>query len=275
MWFKKRQLSSGEPNKIALKGLLCFDFDGTLVDTKEDPRFHPGLTDRLRHLESVGFMWAIVTGRGLEQTLDALGSYGVNRVPHFVVAGEYEIFWQVPGGKWADLNPWNKITRRQQRGFLRQHKKIFKRWQKELPGVVEAEVFIRRDTAGVVAARTRHMAAVCEWLEQQQQAEAPTLGFQRNGRFLRFTLAGLGKGRAVMELSRAIGLPLERVFVAGDNHNDLSMLEMPAGFAACPANAVDEVRELVARRGGFVADKRASGGMIEAVDHYFADELVR
>jgi len=273
MWFQKRRLSSEDRGTIELKGLLCFDFDGTMVDTKDEPRFHPVLTDRLRQLEWAGYMWAIVTGRGLEQTLDALGHYGVNRVPHFVIAGEYEIFCQTPGGKWADLQPWNKITRKQQRVFLRKHKKIFKRWQKELPAVAEAEVFMRGDAAGVVAARSHHMDEVCAWLEQKRQTEAPALGFQRNGRFLRFTLEGLGKGRAVMELGQRVGVPLERVFVAGDNHNDLSMLEVPAGFTACPVNAVEEVRALVARRGGFVADRRASGGMIQALEHFYGDEL--
>lgn len=273
MWFKKRRLSSEERGKIELKGLLCFDFDGTLVDTTEEPRFHPLLTDRLRQLEEAGFMWAIVTGRALEQTLEALGRYGVNRVPHFVIAGEYEIFCRTPGGQWIDLQPWNKIMRKQQRMFLRKHKTIFKRWQPELPTVAEAELFMRRDTAGVVATRGGQMDQVCAWLEQKRQAEAPALGFQRNGRFLRFTLEGLGKGRAVVELGQRLGVTLGRTFVAGDNHNDLSMLEIPAGFAACPANAVDEVRLAVERRGGFVAGERASGGMIQALEHFFADEL--
>jgi hydroxymethylpyrimidine pyrophosphatase-like HAD family hydrolase len=62
-----------------------------------------------------------------------------------------------------------------------------------------------------------------------------------------------------------------QVFAAGDNHNDISMLDRRfAGQIACPGKALPPIKEHVKSRGGFVADGTAGVGMIQALNHFFA-----
>jgi len=82
--------------------------------------------------------------------------------------------------------------------------------------------------------------------------------------------SGYSKGTALSELSRLIGLDAASCFAAGDNYNDLSMLNpQHARMIACPGNALAPIKQIVHSRGGFVAARPASEGMMEALNHYF------
>ncbi len=55
------------------------------------------------------------------------------------------------------------------------------------------------------------------------------------------TIKGASKGGMVRRLAKRLGIPMEHVYCAGDEANDLSMLQAAAeGFA--PANASPAVR---------------------------------
>ena len=59
------------------------------------------------------------------------------------------------------------------------------------------------------------------------------------------------------------------IFAAGDHHNDISMLDgRYAALSACPANAIDEVKEAVRSAGGWVAEKEYGAGVHEALLHF-------
>ena len=59
---------------------------------------------------------------------------------------------------------------------------------------------------------------------------------------LEMTVKGANKGCMVQKLAQHLGIPMEHVYCAGDEANDLSMLAVAAeGFA--PANCIDAVRE--------------------------------
>jgi hydroxymethylpyrimidine pyrophosphatase-like HAD family hydrolase len=65
-------------------------------------------------------------------------------------------------------------------------------------------------------------------------------------------------------------LDAARCFAAGDNHNDISMLNpRHARMIATPSNGLVPIKEHVLKFGGFIATKPASEGMIEALGHYF------
>jgi hypothetical protein len=44
---------------------------------------------------------------------------------------------------------------------------------------------------------------------------------------------------------------------------------------ACPGNALDPVKQIVHSRGGFIATRFASEGMMEALTHYFGGSGVK
>lgn len=58
---------------------------------------------------------------------------------------------------------------------------------------------------------------------------------------LEITRSGINKGEALKVLATYLAIPLERILVIGDSHNDISMFEI-AGMAVAMGNAPDEVK---------------------------------
>src|SRR5205807_3083731 len=99
---------------------------------------------------------------------------------------------------------------------------------------------------------------IVQFIEHASERE-PKFNYQRNTIYLRFCHADYHKGAALAELARLIHIPRENIFAAGDHHNDISMLNGEvAAMPACPANAIDEVKDAVRNAKGFVA-KREHG----------------
>jgi hypothetical protein len=111
---------------------------------------------------------------------------------------------------------------------------------------------------GLVAENDEEMERITAFIEQAG-ARHPKLDYQRNTVYLRFCHADYHKGAALAELSRLIDVPREKIFAAGDHHNDISMLDGQfAAFPSCPANAIPEVKDAVCAAGGYVAQNEAA-----------------
>jgi hydroxymethylpyrimidine pyrophosphatase-like HAD family hydrolase len=121
---------------------------------------------------------------------------------------------------------------------------------------------------GLVAASDEEMDRITEFIEQAR-ANQPKFHYQRNTLYLRFCHADYHKGAALAELGRLIEIPRENIFAAGDHHNDISMLDGKiAAMPACPANAIDEVKDAVSAAGGYVAEKQHGAGVHEALQFF-------
>jgi HAD superfamily hydrolase (TIGR01484 family) len=249
--------------------LLSFDFDGTLVDHGGDPPFHPALAELLREFRKRGAAWLVNTGRGLNQTLEGLAQHSIFLLPDYIIAQECEIFRPGFFKPWRDFGSWNRRARREHDRFVDKHRKFLSDIRRHV-SQTNAE-FLMGDfgQVGVVAKDDAELDKICQYIDVNA-AQHPDVGYHRNGRYLRFSHAAFSKGSALRELSRLLRLPPDRVFAAGDNHNDLSMLDTRiAAQIACPSNALDPVKEHVSSQGGFVCSKPASEGMIEALEHFF------
>ncbi len=120
----------------------------------------------------------------------------------------------------------------------------------------------------MVTGTDREMDAVVDYLETVK-ARVPKFSYQRNTIYLRFCHADYDKGVALSELGRLIGVPAESIFAVGDHHNDIPMLTgVHARHVACPANAIDAVKKVVAGANGYVANAGYSEGVIEALRHF-------
>ena len=71
------------------------------------------------------------------------------------------------------------------------------------------------------------------------------------------------KGHGLEELARAMGVPLERVAVIGDGHNDIPMFEK-AGLAIAMGQAADQVKQAAA----MVAADNDADGVADAIDRF-------
>lgn len=250
--------------------LLCFDFDGTLVNHEGEPPFHPALADMLRDFRRRGAAWVVNTGRGLGQTLEGLASHNIFMLPDFIIAQECEIYRPGFFRPWKAFGSWNRKARAAHSHFVERHRTFLADMQQHVTRNTTAE-FLMGDfgQVGIVAKDEAELDGICAVIDRQHTVHAD-IGYHRNGRYLRFSHADYSKGTALRELSRLLGLPPERVFAAGDNFNDLTMLDQRvAAHIACPGNALEPVKAHVKAARGFVSEKPASEGMIEALEHFF------
>ena len=234
-------------------------------------KFHPTLGEMIRGLRSQGAAWVINTGRTLDQTLQGLGQYGILMEPDFIISQECDI--HKPGflSRWTDFGTWNKQARKAHERFMKDNKPFLDAIKHVIETQTKGE-FLEGDfgQVGIVSSTTEEMDHLCVMIEAERH-RFPTIGYQRNGIYLRFAHIDYSKGTALAELTRLLELDASRCFAAGDNHNDVSMLDVNvARMIACPGNALDPIKSHVQRQGGFIANGHASLGMMEALTHYFA-----
>jgi len=252
--------------------ILCFDFDGTLVLPEADPIFHPGLGLMIKQLRAMGAAWVVNTGRSLGQTLQGLHQYGLFMEPDYLIVRECDVYRPGLFSRWTDFGSWNKQARKAHDRFVRDHAGFFDAARRFVEDSGQAQ-FIAGDDGdlGIVASSLAEMDRICQWIDTQR-ATNPDIGYQRNTIYLRFSHARFSKGTALGELCRLVELRAEHVFAAGDNFNDLSMLHPAyASKIACPSNALDPIKSNVLGHGGFVAQRPASEGMMEALAHFFGN----
>jgi Cof subfamily protein (haloacid dehalogenase superfamily) len=105
--------------------------------------------------------------------------------------------------------------------------------------VLEADAW-REDPHGAVMlvgiGRPTRVDALAAWIDQvMPDLEHLTFGVRWNEhRVIRLVARGVSKGAALAALAAKLGVPRERVAVAGDWHNDLSMFEWAGRSFAMP-----------------------------------------
>lgn len=252
--------------------LLSLDFDGTLVDSQHpsDHSVHPSLVDVLAHLRKQGVVWVINTGRTLEGLKVGLEIAGLPFAPDYVITEETSLLApcsQHPLG-WNPLGDWNHIRDHAFRSLLAESAHIFDEVRRFVDEETHAEYLVRTDGLDeIVANDEAEMERICHCIEAVRQAHgAVPLGYQRNTIYLRFGHRGFQKGSTLTRLARHLGIPASRIFAAGDNLNDLPMLDpQVAAYLACPGNSHPVVRETVRHHGGYIARAHTGEGLCEAL----------
>ena len=249
--------------------LLSLDFDGTLVRDWAPPPFSQSLVDILTELRRRhGVMIALNTGRSLALMEHGLESTGFPIRPDFALTTEREVFRWIGSG-WEDFGEWNSRC-------AEAHDELFARVG---PLLEEISTFVEKCAGtrfcheegrfvGVVAQSISQMDEICEFI-RSRRSYFPFFSYQRNSIYIRFCHASYDKGAALAELQRLIGIPPAETFAAGDNLNDLAMLDAAlAHFLACPSNAIEEVKSAVRRQNGFVASEDSGNGVAEALEYF-------
>ena len=248
--------------------LISTDFDGTLVSHASEPVFDRDCMELIRELQCGGAIWAINTGRSVALLEEGLEDFAFPLQPDFILTSERDVFRPTARG-WEPFGDWNARC-------AQAHAELY-----DSSSVILAEVidFVSRQTkarviyeadepAGLIATSEEEMDRLAEFIDQAK-AKEPKFHYQRNTVYLRFCHTDYHKGAALKELSRLTEIPRDSIFAAGDHHNDLPMLDgRYAGFPACPANAIAEVKEAVRRAGGWVAEKEFGAGVHEALQHF-------
>jgi len=243
--------------------LISTDFDGTLVAHDNDPVLDPACIELIGQLQQDGALWTINTGRSVELLESGLLDFEFPIRPDFILTSERDVFRPSRnGGKWEPFGDWNDRC-------AQAHAELFNSAKSVLTEIID---FVNRKTKarviylgaaaeGVAATSEEEMDRITEFVEWVRTRQ-PEFNYQRNTIYLRFCHADYHKGAALAELSRLI-------FAAGDHHNDVSMLDGRfAAMPACPANAIDQVKDAVRSAGGYVAAREFGAGVHEALLHF-------
>lgn len=251
--------------------ILSFDFDGTLHHPAETPPVPTAFFDTIRNLrETKGAVWGINTGRSMPQVLEGLIESDFPFLPDWVIAREREIFFPNAFGRFHPHKDWNDRCEKDIRKLFKKSKKILKAVRKEIEEHTGAQyIEIDGDPAGLISRTEEEMEWIVERITPLVSA-IPSLGWQRNSIYLRFGHSHYQKGSTLSEMTRLYELDTARTFAMGDSHNDLEMLsEEHSGYAACPANAVGAIQNLIRARGGLITSAAHGHGVVEALRAMF------
>jgi hydroxymethylpyrimidine pyrophosphatase-like HAD family hydrolase len=249
--------------------LLSVDFDGTLIRSWAAPPFPKKLVQTLDRLRCHGVMIAFNTGRSIHLVEDALGETGFPIRPDFALTCEREVFrWN--GSAWEDFGEWNIRCREEHALLFAQTEPLLTEIGDYVESTTAARLHYEEGRfAGVISTTNTEMDIICKYIDAKS-AGVPEFGYQRNSIYLRLCHSAYHKGAALAELQRLTGITPDETFAAGDNFNDLPMLDLSyARYLACPSNALEEVKQVVRAQGGFVASNDSGVGVCEALTHFF------
>ena len=245
--------------------LLSTDFDGTLIAHPSNGRCSPAFADVLKRHRDGGGLWAINTGRSLDHAIEGITIFCPPYEPDYLLTNEREIFFRAGEGVWEPDSEWNGLCRDRHDELFSRAGAIFSRigeMASNSPDVTLIEENGR--LAGLVTSSENTMDEVTGFIDREA-AHLPEFGFQRNTVYMRFCHRDYHKGAALGALCRNLSIPHAEVFSAGDQFNDLSMLDGTfAAFPCCPSNAIPEVKSTVRTAGGYVATLPAADGVAEA-----------
>lgn len=74
------------------------------------------------------------------------------------------------------------------------------------------------------------------------------------------------KGNAVIELGKHLGISADEILTAGDQNNDLSMIEK-GGFSIAMGNAIDTIKE----KADYITDTNNNDGLAKAIEQFVFD----
>lgn len=254
--------------------LLSTDFDGTLVCRTGEPFLDPGCMELIQQLQKAGAVWAINTGRSVDLLESGLLDFSFPFRPDFILTSERDIFRPATNGtKWEPFGDWNERCARDHAVLFSSASSVLNRIIEFVNQGTKARIIYEgNEPAGLIANSEEEMQQVVDFINRAREQESK-FHYQRNTIYLRFCHADYHKGAALGELARLLGVSREQTFAAGDNHNDVSMLDGQfASLSACPANAVPEVKQAVRGAGGYVAEEDCGAGVRAALRYFLSGE---
>jgi HAD superfamily hydrolase (TIGR01484 family) len=251
--------------------LLSFDFDGTLHHPADPEPVPVAFFETIRNLrETHNAVWGINTGRSMQHVVEGLMESKFPFLPDWVIAREREIFFPNAFGRFQPHREWNERCEKEIHQLFKKARKTLKQIRRVVEEHTGAQyIELDGDPAGLISRTEEEM----EWIVERIAPlvnEVPELGWQRNSIYLRFGHKNYQKGSTLSEVAGIYRLDVARVFAMGDSHNDVEMLsEKHSGRAACPANSVDEIRDIIVARNGYVAKAVHGNGVVEALREVF------
>jgi hydroxymethylpyrimidine pyrophosphatase-like HAD family hydrolase len=249
--------------------LVCTDFDGTLTDEDPFAPLAPGFFAWLQSARKKGDVsWVVATGRSWEGLREALLHHHAPAFPEWIVTVEREIH-RVQNREAQPVEAWNKTCTEVHEALFGRHGAILQRIEKEVGSHEDVTVIPDVGAIGLVVDSPAGIAHA-EKTVKEILKDRPEILTVRNGPYFRFAHADYHKGSCLGHVQALLDLGPDSTFIAGDNLNDLSMLQRCYGhYLACPSNSHPEVLTQVKKEGGYLAQAPGGAGIAEALNFFF------
>ncbi|WP_214096168.1 HAD family hydrolase [Candidatus Methylacidithermus pantelleriae] len=248
--------------------LLCTDFDGTLLG---GGGVHPSLWAVLvRLVEEEHIIWVINTGRTWEGLAHELWRLSPPVWPHWVVLGEREVY-RIEAREPKPHKSWNELCQRAHHQLFERTRPFWRELLRYLHMESRARFTVDQLWSPVeIEATSEEEADRIHRFVRERICRWRSLSVVRNSRWFRFAHSFFHKGTALACIQRETATSPARTLAVGDHYNDLPMLEpVYAEYLACPANAIEPVKEKVRRYQGEIATGEASLGVLEVLEKVF------
>lgn len=247
--------------------MVATDMDWTLLDAEK--HIPAEVFKRFKRITLAGGYVVIATGRGKESASEVFLENGYvlgrDRYPHALAVGNKLFYLQdkeyVPDEAWnVHVDKWWAESR-----------PLAKEIMDAIVPKLGGTRYERVSDDGLFFTSLEDAVQVQELIIQYMRKEGIDAVFlERNGWGVGLSDARLGKGICLRRITRKMGLNPEEVVAIGDSNNDMPMLDGHKGFfPACPANADEEVKNIVRERRGFVATQNYGMGVAEIIGRAF------
>lgn len=248
--------------------LLSTDLDGTIWDHDHPHPIAPQLFERIRLFQKNGSLWVLNTGRHLQILPSLLRQLDPDLAPDFIVSEERYIHFQ-KNSDYLDHTKWNVRSTEAQREILERHGPELRALYDDFRKHFVLEPVPHQDLLPYFVARTVEEADTLQINLESKIVHLPDVILVRNACSFRFSHVGFSKGTALSEIARMCNVKKKDIFAAGDNYNDLSMLDgLHAGMVAAPSNAIPLIKDAVRRSKGYISKQRCGLGVLEALEHF-------
>jgi len=256
--------------------LVALDLDGTMLEW--DKTILPELREALIKLSKKGVKVTTASGRPLPDQVKYLNANKLGAcagVPHALIANEQEIYFLVEKGYRPYLEHYLKIEREWKR-LLPSIMKLLEETEKELKERgfnvkiwVSEEIACERHLAGLKFESSEEARWAEKYLNEKIREKGLKLKCSRVWALLQVILSSAGKGETLRELADYWRIDYNEVLCVGDCVHDLDMLDSEYGFIpATVSNAVEEVKEVVLRKGGYVSPFSCGKGVLDILKKY-------
>lgn len=252
--------------------MIAMDFDWTIADhTKGSDIISIELIDYLNNFINKGNYAGIVSGRvywDFQREFDAAGVEWANPFPNYVI-GREAYFYEVTKDDYIDhpkINvPANKRITNLNRKLSKYLDDILTIYEDNHIKVVR--FFIYGDFAVEIHVENKDAQHAMELTKKfVTDLEIDEAAVHRNGTLITIYHKMSGKGNALLEASKELGLKPSEVLAIGDNYNDITMIDGKLGFiGGCVGNADDNIKNIVRSGGGYVGNGTAHKGILDII----------
>ena len=152
-----------------VRGILSFDFDGTLFLPENEVVLEPVFYETIENLRQDGWLWAINTGRSLLNMLEGFEQSRFPFSPDFLVAREREIY--TPSdiyGRWKRVEDWHVNYMSDTAHFMKESADFIGLMKQYIENETAAQwIEEEGDPAGIIASSEEEMVMIAEFVEEQ------------------------------------------------------------------------------------------------------------